>query len=43
VKLTDLPMKESMKAYPWFYQPMSVVIDREEEFLDQLNNYVDTI
>lgn len=43
VKLTDLPMKESMKAYPWFYQPMSVVIDREEEFLEQLNNYVDTI
>ncbi len=43
VKLTDLPMKESMQAYPWFYQPMTVVIDREEEFLEQLNNYVDTI
>ena len=43
VKLTDLPMKESIQAYPWFYQPMSVVIDREEEFLEQLNNYVDTI
>ncbi len=43
VKWTDLPMTESMKAYPWFYQPMSVVIDREDEFLEQLNNYVDTI
>lgn len=43
VKLTNLPMNESMKTYPWFYQPMSVVIDREEEFLEQLNNYVDTI
>ena len=43
VKLTDLPKNESMQGYPWFYQPMSVVIDREEEFLEQLNNYAYTI
>jgi tetraacyldisaccharide 4'-kinase len=43
VKLTELSQAATMNDYPWFYQPISVSIDREDEFLAQLNSYVDTI
>ena len=43
VKLTELSQGATMNDYPWFYQPISVSIDREDEFLEQLNSYVDTI
>jgi tetraacyldisaccharide 4'-kinase len=43
VKLTELSEAATMNDYPWFYQPISVNIDREDEFLEQLKNYVDTI
>ncbi len=43
VKLADLSSEATMKSYPWFYQPIRVSIDRKDEFLEQLNSYVDTI
>jgi tetraacyldisaccharide 4'-kinase len=43
VKLTELSEGATMNDYPWFYQPISVSIDRKDEFLEQLNRYVDTI
>ncbi len=43
VKLADLSTEATMKNYPWFYQPITVSFDRKDEFLEQLNNYVDTI
>ena len=43
VKLTELSQGATMNDYPWLYQPISVGIDREDEFLEQLNSYVDTI
>jgi tetraacyldisaccharide 4'-kinase len=43
VKFADLSKEATMKNYPWFYQPITVSMDRKDEFLEQLNNYVDTI
>jgi tetraacyldisaccharide 4'-kinase len=43
VKLTELSQAATMNDYPWFYQPIAVSVDREDEFLEQLNSYVDTI
>jgi tetraacyldisaccharide-1-P 4'-kinase len=35
--------EKKMQQIPWFYQSMQVKIDREQEFIHELNTYVNTI
>lgn len=43
VRISCPEFSDSISEYPWFYQEITIKIDREEEFLKQINNYVRTI
>lgn len=43
VRLDTTLTEEAKQTYPWYYQSITVKIDREEEFNTLINNYVDTI
>lgn len=43
MRLKTFLENDKMQQIPWFYQSMQVKIDREQEFIHELNTYVDTI
>lgn len=43
VRLDSILTDEQKQKYPWYYQSITVEIDREEQFNNLINNYVDTI
>lgn len=43
VRLDSLLSDEDKQQFPWYYQPIRVKIDEEEQFKDLINRYVDTI
>jgi len=43
MRLASILSNEQLEKYPWFYQEMSVKIDREKEFNELINTYVNTI
>lgn len=43
MRLASILSNEQLNKYPWFYQEMSVKIDREKEFNELINTYVNTI
>ncbi|MDP4684946.1 MAG: tetraacyldisaccharide 4'-kinase [Crocinitomicaceae bacterium] len=43
MRLKDVATVWKLNEYPWYYQPISVEIDREEEFKTIINQYVNTI
>jgi tetraacyldisaccharide 4'-kinase len=43
MRLKDVTTVCKLNEYPWYYQPISVEIDREEEFKTIINQYVNTI
>ena len=43
MRLASILTKKQLEKYPWFFQGMSVQIDREKEFNALINKYVNTI
>lgn len=43
MRLKDVASAWKINEYPWYYQPITVEIDREEEFKTIINQYVNTI
>jgi len=43
VRLEPLLSTTEKQNYPWYYQSITVQLDREEAFNELINNYVDTI
>lgn len=43
VRLESLLTTTEQQNYPWYYQSITVQLDREEAFNELINNYVDTI
>ena len=43
MRLKDVATVWKINEYPWYYQPISVELDREEEFKTIINQYVNTI
>ena len=43
VRLSQPEFKEQLQDYPWYYQPIDVIIDEEELFKTKILNYVRTI
>ncbi len=40
MRLKDTLSEEEMIKYPWFYLPIEVKIDREEDFINEITGYV---
>lgn len=43
VKLSQPEFQQAIDQYPWYYQPITIQIDRKEEFENKLLKYVNTI
>ncbi len=43
MRLEPLLTEADRQAYPWYYQSITVKLDKEEAFKTLINNYVDTI
>lgn len=43
VRLQSILTASEMQQYPWYYQSITVKVDREDEFKTLINSYVDTI
>lgn len=43
VRLETILTDSDKQKYPWYYQSITVELDREEDFKTLINNYVDTI
>lgn len=43
IRLLEAELSSLTSERPWFYQTMTIAIDRENEFLKKLNEYVGTI
>ena len=43
VRISSPEFSDSISKYPWFYQEITIKIDREEEFLKQIKEYVRTV
>jgi tetraacyldisaccharide 4'-kinase len=43
VRLETILTDSDKQKYPWYYQSITVKLDREEDFKTLINNYVDTI
>ncbi|MCO5260003.1 MAG: tetraacyldisaccharide 4'-kinase [Crocinitomicaceae bacterium] len=43
VRLTSILTEEEKQNYPWYYQTITVKIDKKETFNERIKNYVDTI
>ncbi|MBN9293436.1 MAG: tetraacyldisaccharide 4'-kinase [Flavobacteriia bacterium] len=43
VRLSQPEFRERLQSYPWYYQPIDVVINEEELFKTKILNYVRTI
>ena len=43
MRLQAILMKEEIGKYPWCYVPISILIDREKDFIEEIISYVDTI
>ena len=43
VRFSSSELQIKINNYPWYYQPITIQIDREEEFLKQIKEYVRTI
>lgn len=43
MRLASILTVKQLEKYPWFFQEMSVKIDRENEFNELINTYVNTI
>ncbi len=43
MRLKSIVTKSELERYPWCYIPIRILLDREEEFVQEIINYVDTI
>jgi tetraacyldisaccharide 4'-kinase len=43
MRLKSIVTKRELDRYPWCYIPIRILLDREEEFVKEIVNYVDTI
>lgn len=43
VRLTQKEFEQAIQRYPWYYQPITIKLDKEEEFKNELLKYVRTI
>ena len=43
MRLKSILSESDLEKYPWCYIPIQVALDREEEFVQEIKNYVDTI
>ncbi len=43
MRLQAILSKEEIEKYPWCYVPISISIDREKEFIEEIISYVNTI
>lgn len=43
MRLSSLEKTSEINKHPWFYQEIAVQIDREKDFITEINKYVDTI
>lgn len=43
MRLKFILTKIELEKYPWCYIPIRIIVDREEEFVQEIINYVDTI
>ena len=43
MRLKSIVTKSELDSYPWCYIPIRILVDREDEFVQEIKNYVDTI
>jgi hypothetical protein len=43
MRLKDRLGDLELEKYPWFYLPIEISIDREEEFINEIKDYVRAI